>query len=113
MPVKKRNGRTRKVHRELRYLVSRRNDINEQIVEFKKAIQVARQDRRSTGWEVKALEDKLTDRIEKLRLMDEENVFVMDDGSRQVLTGKQKRKNKSLIQIEQNAMQEKSDKGWE
>ena len=45
--------------------------------------------------------------------MDEENVFVMDDGSRQVLTGKQKRKNKSLIQIEQNAMQEKSDKGWE
>ena len=42
--------------------------------------------------------------------MDEANVFVLEDGSRQVMTASQIHKNKSLIKIEQKAMQEKSDK---
>ena len=59
-------------------------------------------------WDVKALIYKLADRIEKLRLMDECNVFVLDCGCRWVLTEKQKRTIESLIQIEQKDPKEKS-----
>ena len=113
MPEKTRGARTKKVHRDLRFLLNRRNAINEQIVESKNAIQVLCLNRRFTRGEVTALAEKLTDRIEELRLMDDENVFVMNDGSRQVLTRRQIRDNKCLIQIEQKARQEKSDNGWE
>ena len=63
-------------------------------------------------WDLRALIYKLADRIEKLRLMDECNVFVLGCGCRWVLTEKQKRTIESLIQIEQKDPKEKSAKEW-
>ena len=79
-------------------IVSRRVFINEEIVELRKMINFARQEGlgRPTGWEEKAIED----RIEKLRIMDEENVMVFEDESRLQMTRRQIRKNRWLIKKE-------------
>ena len=93
-------------------LESRREFINEEIVELRKMIQFARQEGRGrpTGWEEKAIED----RIEKLRIMDEVNVIVFEDESRLQMTRRQIRKNRWLIKKEK-AMQRKGrtwDSPW-
>ena len=90
--------RTMKRIHDIGVIVSRRVFINEEIVELRKMIHVARQEGlgRPTGWEEKAIED----RIEKLRIMDEENVMVFEDESRLQMTRRQIRKNRWLIKKE-------------
>jgi len=99
--------------KQLRFVVSRRKDINAEIEGCNIGLQAVRQDRGGTGWEEKYLQDKLADRKEVLRYMDVFNLLLLDDGTRQMMTEKQMWKNNSLIRIEQKERQEKSDKGWE
>ena len=57
-------------------------------------------------------EDRLANLTEMLRYMDEFNLLLLEDGTRQMMTEKQMWKNKSIIRREQKERQEAHDKGW-
>ena len=101
------------VERRCKAFVRWRNDIIEEIVELTRKKQESMQVSMPwLFWDVKALNYKLADRIEKLRLMDDCNVVVLDCGCRWVLKEKMKRRVESLIQIEQKDPKEKIAKEW-
>ena len=82
----------------------RRSTINDEVVVLLKLIKEARQARSGapTAWE----EGVLADRIEKLRIMDEEHVIVFEDGSRLKMTRGQKRYNSWYIKEDRRLQRE-------
>ena len=103
-------NRNRMVERRCKAFVRWRNDIIEEIVELTRNIQESMQvSMPGLFWDVKALNYKLADRIEKLRLMDDCNIVVLDCGCRWVLKPTM---SEPLIQMEQKDPKGKSAKEW-